>query len=180
MRVRRNTAALALMLLVALGCACAAQSDSSGLPSVEERLAGFADRMQLGLSIASVAVFSPTLRDAHGQAERLIDLLRSSERDPIPGLLSQAEAFPDWIRARSFAPDALEPLLGAATDVQGFLRLAVEAAISADRARALADATDDLLRVYACLFAAWGQPVDGIVVPGLVTILHAFGVLATG
>src|SRR5512137_1108819 len=86
MRQARIAAALAVAVFV-IGLACSAQSDNSGLPSVEQRLAAFADRMRLGLSAASVASFSPTVSDAHAQAERLVSLLRGGAGDPIPGLL---------------------------------------------------------------------------------------------
>jgi len=173
MRQARTAVAIAVVMLVG-GLACIGQSENSAFPSVEQRLAGFADRMRLGLSIASVAAFSPTLSDARGHAERLIALLRGDPRDPVPGLISQAELFADWILARSFDPEVRRTLLGAAANVQGFLRLAVEAVISANRDRGLANATEDLLRVYTYLLAAWAQPVDGIVVPGLSTLLRAF------
>ncbi len=168
--------AVAVAVLVAAGPACVAQSDNSVPPSVEQRLAGFADRLRLGLSIASVAAFSPSVSDARGQAERLIVLLRGDPHEAMPGLLPEAASFSDWIAARSFDPELQPTLLGAAANVQGFLRLAIEAAIAADRDRNLRDATEDLLRVYACLLAAWGQPADGIVVPGLVMLLRAFDV----
>lgn len=176
MRKPRAVVAIAVAVLVALGVACVAQSGNSVPPSIQQRLGGFADRMRLGLSIASVAAFSPTVSDARGQAERLIVLLRGDPQDVVPGLLAEAALFFDWIAARSFDPAVQQALLGAAASVQGFLRLAIEAAISADHDRSLANATEDLLRAYAFLLAAWGQSVDGIVVPGLVTLLRAFDV----
>ena len=175
----RIMVAIAVAMLVAAGQACVAQSDNSAPPSIEQRLGGFADRMRLGLSISSVAAFSPTVSDAHGQAERLIVLLRGDPHEAAPGLLPEAASFSDWIAARSFAPSLQVALLGATANVQGFLRLAIEAAISADRDRSLANATEDLLSVYAYLLAAWGQPIDGIVVPGLVMLLRAFDVPVT-
>ncbi len=176
MRKPRAMVAIAVAVLVAAGVACVAQLDNSAPPSIEQRLGGFADRMRLGLSIASVAAFSPTVSDAHGQAERLIVLLRGDSQDVVPGLLPEAASFSDWIAARSFDPAVQQALLSAAASVRGFLRLAIEAAISAERDRTLANATQDLLRVYAYLLAAWGQPIDGIVVPGLATLLRAFDV----
>lgn len=178
MRQARIVVSIAVAVF-AVGLACFAQSGDSGPPSVEQRLAGFADRMRLGLSAASVAAFSPSVSDAHAQAERLVSLLRGDARDPVPGLLPQAESFSDWILGRSFDPETRQALLGAATNTRDFLRLALEAAISAGRDRALSSATEDLLRVYAYLLAAWGQPVDGIVVPGLVMLLRAFDVPVT-
>jgi hypothetical protein len=175
----RIVVAIAVAMLVAAGHACVAQSDNSAPPSIEQRLAGFADRMRLGLSIASVAAFSPTVSDAHGQAERLITLLRGDPHEAVPGLLPEAALLSDWIAARSFDPALQRTLLGAAANVQGFLRLAIEAAISADRDRSLPNATEDLLHVYACLLAVWGQPINGIVVPGLVMLLRAFDVPVT-
>jgi hypothetical protein len=146
---------------------------------IEQRLAGFADRMRLSLSMASVAVFSPSISDAHGQAQRLIALLRGDARDGIPGLVAEAVLFADWIGSRPFDPEPRRVLLGAATNVQALLRLALDAAIAANRDRALDNATQDLLRVYAYLVAAWGKPIDGVVVPGLETLLRGFDVAVT-
>ncbi len=47
---------------------------------------------------------------------------------------------------------------------------------SAVRARTLTSADENLMRAYACLLAAWGQPVGGIVVPGLVMLLRSFDI----
>lgn len=67
-------------------------------------------------------------------------------------------------------------MLTAAESVRGFLRLALSSALSASRARTLAVAADDLLRAYACLLAAWGQPVEGVSIPGLVAVLRGFNI----
>lgn len=179
MREARIAVTLVVAMLVAAGHTCVAQSDGAALPPVEQRLAGFADRMRLGLSIASVAAFSPTVSDAHGQAERLVVLLRGDGRDKVLGLVHEAALFSEWIALRPFDSEQRRALLGSAANVQEFLRLAIDAAVSASRDRALSSATEDLLRVYAYLLATWGQPVDGIAVPGLVMLLRAFDVPVT-
>ncbi len=173
-------AAVMVVLVLLAELACAAQSADVNVPSVEERLAGLAERTQLALSAASVAVFCPTLRDAHGQAERLLVLLRGNETEAVLGLVPQAAALSDWVLARSFEPGQRDALLRAASGVQEFLRLGVKSTLAASRARSLSVATDELRTAYACLLAAWGQPVDGIVVPGLLMILHAFGASPAG
>lgn len=170
--------AMAAVMLLAVGAACSGQGDAPAFPAIEERLAGFAGRMRLGLSIASVAVFSPTVADAHAQAERLIVLLRGDAKDKVAGLLLESGAVVEWIALQAFRPELKQELLGAAGNVQAFLRLALEAASSAKRDRALVNASQDLLRTYACLLAAWGQPVDGVVVPGVVLLLRAFDIPA--
>jgi hypothetical protein len=162
-------------LLVGFGQRSVGQAETP--QPIEQRLAGFADRMRLSLSIASVAVFSPTASDAHGHAQRLIVLLRGDPRDAALGLVAESALFADWIGSRPFDPEPRRVLLGAATNVQALLRLALDAAIAANRDRALGNATQDLLRAYACLVAAWGKPIDGIVVPGLETLLRGFDVV---
>lgn len=177
MRQGRLGVALAIAALVAGSAACAAQADAS-FP-IERRLSDFADRLRVSLSVAVVAAFSPSVADAHGHAEQLIVLLRGGGKDGSMGLLQEAASLTDWIAARSLDRSVEQPLLGAAGNVQEFLRLAAEAAVAANRDRALAVAVQDLSRVYAYLLAAWGQPVDGIAVPGLVMMLRAFGVPVT-
>lgn len=179
MRQRRIVVSIVLAAVVGWTFACIAQLEGSALPSVEQRLAKFADRMRLSLSIASVAVFSPTVGDAHGQAQRLVLLLRGDSGDPVPGLIPQAALVSDWIAECSLHPDVRLSLLTAAANLQALLKLAIEAAVSATRSHTLAKGTEDLLRVYAYMLAAWGEPVNEVGVPGLVAILRAFDVPLT-
>jgi hypothetical protein len=156
-----------------------AQSDGGALPPLEQRLAKLADQMRLGLSIASVAVFSPTVGDARGQAQQLILLLRGDPGRFMPGLVPQATSFPDWIEGHSLGPEVRLSLLNAATNVRALLELALEEAVSANHSRTLVKAKEDLLGVYALLLAAWGEPVDGVGIPGLVMILRSFAIPLT-
>jgi hypothetical protein len=178
MRQRKTAVGLAIMAALVLGATLVARSDDSA-PPVEQRLAGFADRLRLALSTASVAAFSPTLGDARVQAVRLLALLREDGRDNVPGLVVQAALLGDWITSRPFDAETRRELLVAASDIQVFLGLAVEAAVQAEHDRGLSAAVLDLTRVYAFLLAAWGAPVDGVAVPGLVMLLQAFHVSLT-
>ncbi|MEW5825719.1 MAG: hypothetical protein AB1778_02725 [Candidatus Bipolaricaulota bacterium] len=168
---------IVLCALVAVALAVPANADETGAPetlSVEGRLEAFAVRLRLGLSVAAVAVYSPTVSDAHSQAHRLSTLLRGDDREEIPGLLTESERLPEWVASRPFGADAYRPLLAAAANVHTYLRLAGDAAAEAIRQRTLLGATRSLYEVYAYLVAAWAKPVDGVVVPGLEALLRAF------
>jgi hypothetical protein len=127
--------------------------------------------------MAAVAAYSPTVADAHGQAERLAVLLRGDPRAEVIGILSEAASLSEWIVAHSLSPESKRPLLAAAANVHAYVRLALDSVADASRDRTLVGATQSLLRAYAFLAAAWAQPIDGIGVPGLEAVLRAFGVL---
>jgi len=179
MRWRRIVVCIALAVVASGTSVSIAQSDGGALPPLEQRLTKLADQMRLGLSIASVAVFSPTVGDARGQAQRLVLLLRGDSGDRVPGLIPQAASVSDWIAERSLHPDVRLSLLNAATNVRALLELALGEAVSANHSRTLAKAKEDLLGVYALLLAAWGEPVDGVGIPGLVMILRSFAIPLT-
>jgi len=173
------TLAILVGAIVVVGTLGLAQQEKYADLAAEQRLIALAGTMRVSLSMAAFAAFSPSVSDAHGQAERLIVLLRGDADDKVPRLLQEAEMLPEWIVARALDPERERILLGAAQNVRAFLRLALGAAISASRGRTLDPAIEDLFRVYACLLAAWGQSVDGIAVPGLVMVLRAFDIPVT-
>lgn len=154
--------------------ACLGQSGEVTASSADLLVAKFADQTKLAISISAVAVFSPSLVDARSQAERLLIILRGDGRDRPVGLVQEAAFLPDGIVSRGFETEREKALLGAAGNIQTFMRLAADAITSAGRARSLEAATFDLFRGYACLVAAWGLPVDGIAIPGIATLLRAF------
>jgi hypothetical protein len=123
--------AAALVAVTAMSAA-SPPGDGPVLPSAG-RLANVADRMRISLSIAAVAAFSPSVADAHGHAERLIVLLRGNGDDRPTGLLQDVALFADWIAARSFDPEREQALRAACANVQQFLRMALEASLSANR-----------------------------------------------
>lgn len=177
--MRKTEVALAVVLglLVAVGPMTCAQEGGSA-QAADQRLVALAAKMRLTLSMAAFAAFSPSLPDARAQADRLVVILRG-DGDKTLGLAQEADLLPGWIVARVIDPDREKALLGAAESVREFLRLALSSAMTASRARALEPALQDLLRVYACLLAAWGPSVDGVSVPGLVMLLRAFDIPVT-
>lgn len=176
--MRRHGIGMALMMAVALvaSLACLGEDGGAAASPTGLLLAKLADQTKLAISISAVAVFSPSLVDARSQAERLLVLLRGDGRDRPVGLVQEAALLQDGIVGRKFEAEREKALLGAAGNIQTFLRLAGDAAASAGRARSLEAATLDLFRGYAYLVAAWGLPVDGIAIPGIVALLRAFEV----
>ncbi len=174
--MKKTAAALGVLMgaLVALGPMATAQ-EAAQASAVDLRLIAFAAKMRVSLSMAAFAAFSPSLPDARAQADRLATLLRG-DGDKTLGLVQEADLLPEWIATRVEDPDKERAMLTAAESVRGFLRLALSSALSASRARTLAVAADDLLRAYACLLAAWGQPVEGVSIPGLVAVLRGFNI----
>ncbi len=166
--------ALAMAVALAAPLACLGEDGGAAASSADLLLAKLADKTKLAISISAVAVFSPSLVDARSQAERLLVILRGDGRDRPVGLVQEAALLPAGIVMRGFETEREKALLGAVGNVQTLLRLAADAVASAGRARSLEAATLDLFRGYACLVAAWGLPVDGIAIPGIVTLLRAF------
>lgn len=174
-----KTAAMLVVLLgvlVAVGPLGSAEEGVQAL-SPEQQLTAFAGKMRLSLSMAAFAAFSPSLPDARAQAERLLVMLRGDAGGI--GLVQEADFLLGWVSARGLDPERERTLLGAAENVRGFLKLALASAIGASRGRALEPATQDLLRAYAFLLAAWGPSVDGVSVPGLALLLRAFDIPVT-
>jgi hypothetical protein len=185
---RRHDLAIGLIVLLAIaGVMGQAQSPRSNEAGVEDRLMSLANRLRLGLSIASFAVYAPTLGDLHLHAQQLVNLLeglegrhyvRPIEPDDNPrGLVSDVTEL-----ARTFVDQPLDPTIrariGAATkNVDIYLGLALDAALSSLQQRRLDQASEEMLRVYAYLAAAYERPCEIPRVPGLWTVLRAFGLV---
>jgi len=183
---RRHELAIGLIILLAIaGVMGQAQSPRSNEADVENRLMSLANRLRLGLSIASFAVYAPTLGDLHLHAQQLVNLLeglegrhyvRPIEPDDDPrGLVRDVAEL-----ARTFVDQPLDPTIririGAATKNVGiYLGLALDAALSSLQQRRLDQASEEMLRVYACLAAAYERPCEIPRVPGLWTVLRIFG-----
>jgi hypothetical protein len=185
---RRHELAIGLIVLLALaGVVGEAQPMRSSETGVEDRLMSLANRLRLSLSIASFAVYAPTIGDLHLHAQQLVNLLegtqgrhyvRPIEPDDDPrGLVSDVTEL-----ARTFVDQPLDPTIririGAATkNVDIYLGLALDAALSSLQQRRLDQASEEMLRVYAYLAAAYERPCEIPRVPGLWTVLRVFGLV---
>ena len=72
--------------------------------------------------------------------------------------------------------DSRRLVLSSARNVATFLELALSAAIDGLNARQVDSASNDMLRAYAFLLAAYEKPCDTTYVPALWTILRTFNV----
>ena len=187
MRRRHELAICLIILLVIAGVVGQAQSIRPSETDVENRLMSLANRLRLGLSIASFAVYAPTLGDLHLHAQQLVNLLeglegrhyvRPIEPDDDPrGLVTDASEL-----ARTLVDQPLDPTIririGAATrNIDIYLGLALDAALSSLQQRRLDKASEEMLRVYAYLAAAYERPCEIPRVPGLWTVLRVFGLV---
>jgi hypothetical protein len=184
MRKARPVVALLVALVIAtfVGHAQFGPEDET---SAETRWLTFAERLRFCLSIASFAVYAPTVADLRLQAQQLVNLLegtdgrhyfRATEPDEaFSGLLSEVaqltKGLPNHLVERE-----VRLRVGAATkNVAVYLELALDAALSSLRERRLDQASKEMLRVYAYLAAAYERPCEIPLVPGLWTVLRALG-----
>ncbi len=168
------------LLVLAVGTGAVAQEERT----IEERLVAFSEQLRLGLTLATVAAYSPTLGDLRLHAQQLVNLLEGSQGKhfvrPVPagqeitGLLVEATALAVRFEAPSIDPEIRGPIGDAAKNVRTYLAFALETALSALGARRIDRASMDMLRTYAFLLAAYEKPCDVTYVPALSTILRAF------
>ncbi len=179
-RATRATGVFLLVLAIA-GIGTIGQEERS----IEERLLVFSEQLRLGLTLATVAAYSPTLGDLRLHAQQVVNLLEGSQGKhfvrPVPagqemtGLLVEATALAVRLGAPSIDPEIRGPIGDAAKNVRTYLAFALETALSALEERRIDRASNDMLRVYAFLLAAYEKPCDVTYVPALWTILRAFG-----
>ena len=168
------------LLVLAAGIGAFAQDERT----IEERLVAFSEQLRLGLTLATVAAYSPTLGDLRLHAQQLVNLLEGPQGKhfvrPIPagqettGLLVEATALAVRFEAPSIDPEMRRPIGDAARNVRTYLAFALEAALAALNERRIDRASTDMLRTYAFLLAAYEKPCDITYVPALATILRAF------
>jgi len=189
-----RTVAMLICLLLVVSAIAIPQSDGDREPDSErpvaERLGNLAERLRLGLTVASVAVHSPTLADIRHHAQQLINLLEGTKGphyvrpvqplDEWPGMLPELLVISARFEAQSFEPNTRAQVVAAAKNTRTFLSFALAAAISGLEQRRLDFATLDMLRVYAYLAAAYETPCDAAYVPALWTILRIFGLTDLG
>jgi hypothetical protein len=151
-----------------------------------DRVIAFAHQLRLGMSVASFAAYSPTLRDLRLHAQQLINLLegaggrhfaRSPGWENVPvGLLTEITVWGGRFGEVPWEPEQQTRLAAALRNLRIYLDLALDAALSITQRERLDQATADMLKVYAYLSAANEVPGAGGAVPGLRTIVTAFGI----
>jgi len=182
-RATRATACLLTLAILAVGAT--GQTEER---TVEDRLVALAQQLRLGMTLASVAAYSPTLDDLRLHAQQLVNLLEGSGGrhfvrpvppvDDVPGLLVEMTSLGARFEATAPDPESRARVRDAVRNVRTFLTFALEAALTALDDRRIDRASSDMLRAYAFLLAAYERPCDIPYVPALWTLLRAFGVTA--
>jgi len=182
-------AAIALFSLIA-GYGAVADDRGDGTPSLEAQLVSFATELRLCLSLAAFAAYSPTILDIRLHAQQLVNLIEGasgedysrpggSSDEPV-GLLVEATGWIRQIPDRPLPLDKKERILAATKNVATFLELARDEALSLRDERRIERAKEGMLMVYAYLAAAYESPCGTAYLPGLWTILQAFGLADRG
>jgi len=192
--VRHNTARTiaTLLLWIALVSAPVLADIQTGStrpeePSVEQRLAGYTERLQMAYSLASVASYSLTPIDLRSHTQQLINLLEGSKgrhatemRPPFSeyiGLLEETARLMVYFDTRPISPEIRRTVHSSLERVRSYLEATLEAALDAQVQRRLGPATDRMLRAYAFLATALtGNPET----PGWIGILYLPDLLERG
>ncbi len=185
---RRNR--YAAVLLAALACASLlAHSGMSQNESgaIEGRLIRFAGKLRLGLSIASFGVYAPSIGDLRVHAQQLVNLLEGSEgrhfvqpgeaEEAVTGLRRDVTDLATRLASAAPEQEVRLRVASAMKNVNAYLQMAVDAALAGLSERRLERATNEMLRAYAFLAAAYEMPTELPLVPGLRTILRAFEIV---
>ncbi len=183
---RRRLTIVLLVALSVLGGAAHALPLRAQETSVEDRLMAFAGKLRLGLSIASFAVYAPTIGDLHLHAQQLVNLLEGSEgphyrrtsdsQEVERGLRSDVGDFLKWFSEVALEPEIRVRIAAATRNMAAYLEYALNAALASLKRRRLDQATEEMLKAYAYLAAAHERPTQIPYVPGLWTILRLIGI----
>ena len=185
--MNRNWARIAMAVLwLAVSCGALAQGDRAPGPTTESeaRVVRFASRLQLGIAVTGVAVYSPTLAELHLHAGQLASLLRGAQaqvRDLVsegsdPALVDEAAAIATWATERFAEHESRAQILSAARNVQVYLDMAYETTQSILRSRKFQDATRGMYSLHAFLAAAMGPPGSPATLAGLTTLMRALDI----
>ena len=181
--MRRTIRATGLCLLV-LGVVVSGAIAQPEETAIEERLIEFTQQLRMGLTLATVAAYSPTLGDLRLHAQQLVNLLEGSHGKhfvrPVPtgqeitGLLVDVTALAMRFEAPSIDPEMRVAITDAMKNVRTYLVFALDTALTSLEERRIDRASSDMLRAYAYLLAAYEKPCDAAYVPALWTVLRAF------
>ena len=179
---RANRAVICLLMSAIVAVGVVGQTEER---TVEDRLVTFAQQLRMGMTLASVAAYSPTLDDLRLHAQQLVNLLEGSSgkhfvrpvppMDNVPGLLVEMTSLGARFEATAPDPESRARVRDATRNVRTFLTFALETALTALDDRRIDRASSDMLRAYAFLLAAYERPCDAPAVPALWTVLRAFG-----
>jgi len=171
---------LCLLVLGVVVSGAIAQSDET---AIEERLIAFTQQLRMGLTLATVAAYSPTLGDLRLHAQQLVNLLEGARGKhfvrPVPsaqevtGLLVDVASLAVRFEASSIDSGTRGVIQDALRNVRTYLAFALEAALAALEERRIDRASSEMLRAYAYLLAAYEKPCDATYVPAMWTILRA-------
>ncbi len=174
---------LLLCLLLAGAGTMSAAAIPEGKP-LEDQLIGFAQQLRIGMTLATVATYSPTIGDLRLHAQQLVNLLEGphgkhyarpvSSDEPTAGLLIEAGAFGSRFQTRGLGSETRGRLAEATRNVRTYLSLALDASLSVLDERRMERASAAMMQAYAFLLAAYEQPCGVPYVPALWTILRAF------
>ncbi len=187
MRTANRAARIALLLVAAAAIVGAGQTGQTGQMAermIEDRLIALAQQLRMGMTLATVAAYSPTPGDLRIHAQQLVNLLEGTEgkhftrpippTEEIPGLLVEITTLGARFEVVPIEVETRDRIVAAARNVRAFMTFALEEALSAIEERRIDRAASAMLRAYAFLLAAYEQPCDAPYVPALWTILRAF------
>ena len=136
----------------------------------EWRLSSMAERLRMAMTLATLAVLSPTPATQRLHIQQVINLLegvggkhfvrRVAPEEEVPGLLPDARALSARLVKASLNQKVREPALVVAKHTLSFLNLALETSLLGLRQRRLERAANDMLKTYAYLSAALGCESD--------------------
>ena len=165
--VARTIVSLLLsMAVVAMPALADIQTESKRPPepSIEQRLVGYTERLQMAYSLASVASYSITPTDLRTHTQQLINLLEGHKgrhatemRPPFSeyiGLLEETSRMIVFFDTRPLPPEIRRAIHTSLERVLAYLEATLEAALDAQKQRRLNAATDRMLRAYAYLATA--------------------------
>ncbi len=177
----RTIRAVSVCLLLICGAAASGFAQPEE-PSIEDRLIAFVQQLRLGLTLATVAAYSPTLGDLRLHTQQLVNLLEGvqgkhfarptpSGIEPI-GLLVEIGALRVRFEGPAIEAGVRERVVDATKNVRMYLTFALDAALLGLEERRIDRASMQLFRAYAFLLAAYEKPCDTGHVPALWTILR--------
>jgi len=184
MRRQRRPVIVALAFLTILSGVTHALPVRAQEPSVEERLIAFSGRLKLSLSIASFAIYAPTIGDLHLHAQQLVNLLEGTRgphyvrlaeaQEAERGLRSDMGDLLKWFGEVPLEPEARVRMAAATRNMAAYLEYALNSALFALKSRRLEPAAQEMLKTHAFLAAAYERPSGVSSVPGLWTVLYLF------